>query len=329
MRIARTSAALLATAGLVLGLAACATTEKPAADCTPTPSGEQSESVKVTGDFGALPVVIFDQGIDAAETQRSVVIEGDGDVAVAGDTVLVQFSILNGATAVNINGTSYKEGEEAAFPLDDTLLPGLVKTMECSSVGSRVVGVIPPDDAFGAAGSENLGIGADEDIVFVADIVSIQPAPTPSAETPSAVLPKADGADQPPVEGMPTVVLDDTGRPTVTIPATDPPTDLQLAVLKKGDGAEVAEGADVTVHYEGVNWATGEVFDESWARGEPSTFNTGQVIAGFTQALVGQTVGSQVLVVIPPALAYGEAGSSTHELAGQTLVFVIDILGVG
>lgn len=325
MRIAAT---LLVTAGLIVSLAACSTPATPNADCETTPSGKASESVKVTGELGTLPVVIFDPGITAESTERSVVIKGDGDTVLQGDTVLVQFSILNGGTAVNIDGTSYAEGGEAAFTLDGSLLPGIAKTIECSTIGSRVVGVIPPADAFGEAGQADLGIGATDDIVFVADIVGIQPPATPEP-TPTNVLPKADGVEQPPVEGLPTVVLADNGRPTVTIPDTAPPTELQLAVLKKGSGEVVADGANVTVHYEGLNWATKEIFDESWAKGAPATFNTGQVIPGFTQALVGQTVGSQVLVVIPPALGYGEASdSNTNALAGQTLVFVIDILAV-
>ena len=93
--------------------------------------------------------------------------------------------------------------------------------------------------------------------------------------------------------------------------------------------AVVADGDDVTVNYQGLNWDTKEIFDDSWAKGSPANFNTAQVVPGFSQALVGQSVGSQVLVVIPPALGYGEAGSSGNALAGQTLVFVIDILGIG
>lgn len=321
--LSRKSGVLLVTAGLLVSLAACsAPNESADPDCAVTPAGSASDSVKVTGDFGALPKVTFDAGIEAKTTERSVVIDGDGDPAATGDTVNVQFSIFNGATAANVNSTSYKKGEETAFPLDGSLLAGLEKTIECSTVGSRIVGVIPPVDAWGDTGSADLGIGATDNVVFVVDVVSIKAPAAPA-------LPKADGVDQPAVEGMPTVVLADDGRPTVTIPDTAPPTELQLAVLKKGDGAVVADGDDVTVHYEGLNWTTKEIFDESWERGTPANFNTSGVIAGFTQALVGQSVGSQVLVVIPPSLGYGEAGSSTNALAGQTLVFVIDILGIG
>ena len=327
MRIAAT---LFVTTGLLVSLAACSTPTATDPDCDTTPSGSVSQSIKVTGDFGKEPTTKFDIPLKAPEsTQRSVVIEGDGDTVLPGDVVDVRFSIYSGASSADIAGSDWSSEATEAFPVDDTqFLPGIVRTLECTKVGSRVVGVIPPADAFGETGQPDLGVGPDDAIVVVIDVVGIE-APAEPAPTPTNVLPKADGADQPPVEGLPTVVLADDGRPTVTIPDTAPPTELQLAVLKKGDGAVVADGADVTVHYEGINWATKEIFDESWAKGTPATFNTGQVIAGFTQALVGQTVGSQVIVVIPPALGYGEASdTNTNALAGQTLVFVIDILAV-
>jgi peptidylprolyl isomerase len=81
------------------------------------------------------------------------------------------------------------------------------------------------------------------------------------------------------------------------------------------------------VHYTGINWNTKKVFDSSWERGEPATFVTSQVIPGFTKALVGQKVGSQVIAIIPPADGYGEAGSGEDIGGTDTIVFVVDILG--
>ena len=322
----RIAASLLVTAGLVVSLAACspAANDPKAADCTPTPSGSISDAVKVSGDLGKLPIVVFDSPIAPKTTERTVAIKGDGDVAVQGDTVTVQYSFLNGSTGVNIAGTDYTDAGAASIPLDPSVLvPGMLKTLECSAVGSRVVGVIAPKDGFGASATQ-LGMTADDSIVFVADIISIAPPADPT----TAPLPKADGVDQPPTDGFPTVVLADNGRPTVTIPDSAPPADLRIAVLKKGDGAVVAAGDNVVVHYEGINWNTKEIFDESWARGEPSSFKTDQVIPGFTAALVGQAVGSQVIVIIPPDQGYGAAGRAPSIGGTDTLVFVIDILGI-
>jgi len=97
--------------------------------------------------------------------------------------------------------------------------------------------------------------------------------------------------------------------------------------LIKGTGAEVKKGDVVTVNYTGWTWADGTQFDSSWDRGAPASFqlNDGAVIDGWVEGLVGQTVGSQVLLVIPPEKAYGEDGNETIP-GGSTLVFVVDIL---
>jgi peptidylprolyl isomerase len=316
----RVATSLVVTLGLVASLAACSTPTPDAADpdCEPVPSGAVSEAVTVSGDFGTTPTVTFTAPTEVTETQRTVVIAGDGETAVTGDVVNVNFTLLNGTTGLELTATEYTEEPTTSFPLDaEQFLVGIVDTLTCSTVGSRVVGVIPSADAFGETGSEQLGVEPDQALVFVVDVVSIDPPVVPP-------LPKADGADQPAPDGFPTVVLDADGRPTVTIPDTAPPAELEIAVLKQGDGAEVQDGDDVVVHYVGMNWASKVIFDESWARGEPATFNTAQVIPGFTQALVGQQVGSQVIVIIPPELGYGEGEGDTN----GTIVFVIDILGI-
>jgi peptidylprolyl isomerase len=312
----------------VLALTACSPTAPSAADCTPTASGADSSAVTSSGDFGSKPEVTVKAPTSAAETQRSVLIQGAGDVAVSGDTVRIQYTLLNGQSGDELAASQYTDGTAEEFLLDEAaLLPGIVKTLECTAVGSRVVGVIPAADAFGDSGQPQLGVQAGDDLVFVADVVEIVP---PSETTPPAdpPLPRADGEDQAPEPGFPTVTLDADGRPTITLPDTAPPTELQIAVLKKGSGAEVAEGSDVVVHYVGLNWNTGEIFDESWARGEPATFNTSGVISGFSAAIVGQTVGSQVIVIIPPADGYGPNGNPPKIGGTDTIVFVVDILGI-
>jgi len=105
-------------------------------------------------------------------------------------------------------------------------------------------------------------------------------------------------------------------------------------VLKKGSGPKVAEGDTVTVHYTGVLWSAKTVFDSSWAKGGPVQFlaadgskTQGGIIPGFANALIGQTVGSQVVTVIPPTLGYGDTAQASIP-AGSTLIFVADILGI-
>jgi peptidylprolyl isomerase len=308
-------------ASLAASLTAC-TASSSAVACDATPSGSVSDAVKVSTDFGKKPTVTIKYPTAAPATQRTVVVKGTGATAVTGETVDVDFTLYDGATGAELTGTQYTQGSATAFPIDESqFLVGMVKTMNCSQVGSRVVGVIPAADSFGEAGSTQLGVKPGEDLVFVVDIVAIAPPVIPP-------LPKASGTPVAPTDGFPTVALAADGTPTVTIPDTAPPTDLKIAVLQKGSGAVVKDGANVVVHYVGVNWNTKKVFDSSWGRGAPATFGTGQVIQGFSAAIVGQTVGSQVIVIIPPAQGYGEAGSPPDIGPTDTLVFVVDILGI-
>jgi len=311
------------TVGVVASLAACAptdTTAEQTGDCVAVASGPASEAVKVSGDFGSKPTVEFSALAEVAETQRSVSIAGDGDeVAVEGGTASVHYSLFDATTGEEVEATPYDETGIVPLPVDAAQLPpGVVKTLECSTAGSRLVGVIPY--AEGLIGDEGTNL------VFVVDVVTVAAPPEP-AEPP---LPRADGEDQPAIDGLPTVELDDDGRPTITIPSTDPPAELEVAVLKQGDGATIAENSNVVVHYVGVNWTTGEIFDESWSRGAPAGFSTAGVVPGFKAALEGQQVGSQILAVLPPSEGYGEQGNAGAKIAGtDTIVFVVDILGVG
>lgn len=105
------------------------------------------------------------------------------------------------------------------------------------------------------------------------------------------------------------------------------PTELVIKDLIVGTGDEATPGAKVTVHYLGVEFESGEQFDSSWDRGESIEFPLRGLIAGWQEGIPGMKVGGRRQLTIPPHLAYGPAGSG-HRLAGQTLVFVIDLLAV-
>jgi peptidylprolyl isomerase len=123
-------------------------------------------------------------------------------------------------------------------------------------------------------------------------------------------------------------------KPAITVPEGDPPTELVVDTVVSGDGAEVQEGDLLVVDYVGVLWDGGEEFDSSWENEQPATFpiGTGGVIEGWDEGLVGQTVGSRVLLTVPPDLGYGdqEQGDIPPD---STLVFAVDVLdafsGVG
>lgn len=119
-------------------------------------------------------------------------------------------------------------------------------------------------------------------------------------------------------------------KPQVDVPDENPPLDLVIEDLKVGDGDEAGTGQEVSVHYVGVAWSTKKQFDASWDRGEPFEFGlgAGQVIAGWDQGVAGMRVGGRRRLTIPPHLGYGSRGAGGVIKGGETLVFVVDLLGV-
>lgn len=325
----RRTSALILSLGLVAGLAACTPSgQSPDVDgaseaCVPAASGASSEAVAVGGEFASPPEIAFEGPLTAESTERTVVVEGDGAQIAEGDTVLIDYTILNGGTAEEIETTGFGEGTavQVVIATGSQFLSGLSKALLCATEGSRVVAVIPPAEAFGAEGEPQFGLEGGQSLVLVADIASIAPEPPEPLE-------RAEGQAEEAPEGFPAVELAEDGAPTITIPDEQPPAEYLLATLIQGDGDEVGDGDTVTVHYTGINWTTGKVFDSSWGRGAPASFPTGGVIPGFRDALVGQLVGSQVIVIIPPELGYGPQGGTPDGSIGaeDTIVFVIDIL---
>jgi len=121
-----------------------------------------------------------------------------------------------------------------------------------------------------------------------------------------------------------------TTKPTVTIPAGDPPSSLEIDDLEVGDGTEAVAGSDVDVHYVGVSWSTGREFDASWNRGGTFSFKlgAGRVIAGWDKGVAGMRVGGRRRLTVPPDLGYGSRGAGSDIGPNETLVFVVDLLGV-
>ncbi|MFP5376232.1 MAG: FKBP-type peptidyl-prolyl cis-trans isomerase [Acidimicrobiia bacterium] len=119
-------------------------------------------------------------------------------------------------------------------------------------------------------------------------------------------------------------------KPDVTVPEGEPPADLEVDDLAVGTGPEATAGSQVEVHYVGVSWSTGRQFDASWDRRSPFSFRlgAGQVITGWDRGVEGMRVGGRRRLTIPPDQAYGSRGAGGVIRPGETLVFVVDLLGV-
>lgn len=300
--------ALAATAALVL--AGCAGGSEPdasespdAAECMDVSSGSLSDGVEVTGDFGSSPTATFTTPLEAEELERTIAIEGDGDETVAGDPVNAIVSAFSGTSGEQVfsQPATITVGDETVF---EAFLAGI----DCVPTGTRTVTVAPASTLYGEEGNETIGVAPGETLVIVVDVVEVQEALKPAEWT----------------ENVPEVQFGEgEAPPTVTLPDIPPPAEYMLKVLEEGDGDEVAQGDTVTLHYQGTSWDTREVFDQSYG-GEPAQFATDQVIQGFGSALVGQKVGTKLIVTIPPEYAYG-TDAAGGELAGQTLVFLVEI----
>jgi peptidylprolyl isomerase len=259
------------------------------------PSGGASDAVTVTGTVGSPASIAMGSPVSIVELQRSIVVEGTGDSIDSTSLIDYGVTVFDAATGQQLLSQGYEPAGTLPLPA-----VSIGQYLGCAPVGSRLVVTVPASDV-------------DPATIQVFDVLGVHPG-------------VATGPSREAVDAMPTVELTDGGAPIVRIPSAAPPSETEVAVLKKGDGAVVEPGDTVMLHYSGVRWSNGLNFESSWNRGTPTALVTTEVIDGYRLALEGQTVGSQVLVVIPPAAAYGEGEINEDDLTGETLVFVIDIL---
>jgi len=103
---------------------------------------------------------------------------------------------------------------------------------------------------------------------------------------------------------------------------------LQYEVIKQGDGAKPKATDQVTVNYRGT-LIDGTEFDSSYKRGKPATFPLNGVIKGWTEGVQLMSVGSKYKFVLPAELAYGAQGAGPKIGPNSTLVFEVELLGIG
>ena len=132
------------------------------------------------------------------------------------------------------------------------------------------------------------------------------------------------GSKVTPKSGLP-AVADKGGTPQITIPRSDPPTKLQVQPLIKGTGKKIGAQDTVTINYTWATWSDGKVVEQTYGS-KPADTPLSGLLPGIVKGLTGQTVGSRVLLVVPPAQGYPEGNESPKINKGETLVFVVDVL---
>ncbi|GAA4920415.1 FKBP-type peptidyl-prolyl cis-trans isomerase [Streptomonospora salina] len=279
---------------------------------------------EVSGEFGTEPEVDFSGKAPPQEQVSGVVEKGDGenDLIRGGD--IVQADVVEYQWTAEGKAEQTQSTYEADAPILlnlGQLQENLTESLVNQPVGTRVVYAFPPQDPEQA---QQQG----------------QPSPEPGSSVSVLDIRKRYGEaevvpgqqDSEGGDGLPTVEQSGHDQPDITVPEdTDPPAEMRTEALIQGDGPEVEAGQQLVVQYTGVQWNNGEEFDSTWSRegaeGVPATFliGDGQVIEGWDEGLVGANVGSRMLLVVPPDLAYGDSAAQQGAPEG-TLVFVIDIL---
>ncbi len=298
-------------------LAGCGSS-KPAASSSSSSAGANT-SVTATGSFGQLPKVSIPKAKADSNLTVRTLIQGTGATYTKSDALAANFVLYFWS------GTSSSQ-KASTFGSSPTLipsatLPGLETALVGQKIGSRVLAVIPPALGYGTSGNSQLGVPASTTLVFVIDLLKAY------ANT-AGVTGKqvSDGGGT-----LPTVSAKAGSAPTLTFPSSSPPSGLVTTTLIKGSGPKIVKGDYVIAQYVGYIWRTKKVFGSSWASDSPFGFVIGaspeQVSPGWDKGLVGQTVGSRVMLSIPPAEGYGSAGQSQAGIKGtDTLVFVVDLI---
>jgi peptidylprolyl isomerase len=311
----RPLAAVPAALLLASGLAACGGSDDE--------GGEESiAGLSISGAFGEEATVEVDD-LDVSEAQTAEVIAGDGAEVTGDSAVKYRFAVAKAADGEEVL-SNFTQPDPESMTISEQP-PEIADALTGTSIGSRIALAVPVADVLGEQGAPQAGLGPDDDVVFVFDLIEEAAKPLSAPE----------GEEVEPPGDVPTVVTEDD---SATGPVTDidfsdvsnqPPKDFEVVPLVEGDGEEVKEGDTVTVDYQGHVWGEDEPFDSSFERGEPAQFplNPGGLIDGWVQGLDGVTVGSRVMLVVPPELGYGAEGGGEDIPGDSTLVFVVDVLG--
>jgi FKBP-type peptidyl-prolyl cis-trans isomerase len=309
----RIAAALFVPLIATAALAGCGSS---ASSASPNPN----TAVSVSGPFGKAPNVAIPAKKAGSDLAVKTEILGAGPALGKSDAFVGNYVVYIWSGASHkLALSTYTAAPQV---LSGTLLPGLETALRGKKMGSRVLAVLPPKFAYGSTGNSQVGVTANDTLVFVVDMIRDFPAAASASGTQVS-----NGGS-----GLPTVTATAGSAPTVKIPSTSPPSKLVVKTLIKGSGVPLVKGQEVVTQYVGVLWRTGKVFDSSWTRDAPFGFQLdatpAQIIPGWDKGLVGVPIGSRVMLVIPSADGYGKTGNSSAGIKGtDTLVFVVDILG--
>lgn len=287
---------------MTLALVGCSSSTASGCD-RPDSLGGIGSLVTVSGDdSNVAPTVQVSSPIKIDGVQYDDLVTGDGSAIVSDNQVVdVGFTLADATSGEVLAAEGY--GQPLYVPLTGLtqVMPGIKGALECATGGSRIV-VGLAGDQVEPGFLEQLRLAEGTPLVAVLDLRSV-------------MLSAADGAPQyNDAHGMPSVVLTDDGHPGVVVPDGSAPTERAVEVLKKGDHDVPADGSTVVVNVLQVDWKSKRVTKTTWDDKPDAVKLGGDSVV--SQAIAGLPIGSQVLVVEPPADASSAAS-----------IYVIDVLG--
>ena len=309
-RFHRTVIAVLA---LALTTTACGSAEKR--DATTV-----QDRIKVSGDFGEKPKLEIHPPLELKESTSWSEKKGTGDKIGSDSTAILQLTLADGRTGKTAIST-FDQGQRALeVKLGEQVFPSLGQALDGKPAQSRVVVASTSDDAYGEKGAPQIGIKGGDPVVMVTDILSTDP---------TSVLDAPTGAT-PAVPAKAPVLKEKDGLPVgFDFAKARKVKKLTVIPLREGTGPVVEKPDRIAANYLGQVWGAKQPFEETFSK-EPALFSIGlaTVIKAWDSALAGQKEGARVMIIAPPADAYG-ATAQQNIPANSTLAFVVDVLGVG
>ncbi|UXY26546.1 FKBP-type peptidyl-prolyl cis-trans isomerase [Streptomyces sp. HUAS TT20] len=271
--------------------------------------------------FNEKPTVAKGTGEPSENLAVKTVIAGSGRTIAEYDFIQANYLGQIWSTG-KVFDNSYDRNRPILIQLaQGSVIDGWRYALTGKKVGSRVEMAVPPTWGYGKSGNSQAGIKGTDTLVFVVDVLDSFNSKSSSQGKPVA---QSDAA-------LPKVGTNTDGKaPSIDIPKTDPPKKLVSNYVLEGDGAEVKADQTVLCQFKGVVWDSGKVFQQTYDSGRLSQFaveQMKQVVNGLAQGVTGKKVGSRVMIVVPPDLAYGDNPPSGGVVGkGATLVFSVDIL---
>ena len=306
---------------LLFATAACGN-DSDSSKASDVDMGDKISGLAVSGAFGSEPKVTVKPAIKTDKPETQVISKGDGNPVVANKKAMFNIYLAKGADGKKLYSSTDQGTPSQVAMNEKEFFKVIIDSLVGKPQGSRVAIAATVKDVWGSAGAPQLKLKTSDTVLFVIDVLSVEPTDVLDA-------PKGEEVEAPAT--APTVQESGdkvTGIDFAKAPKKAP-TKLQVIPLVEGDGPKAEAGRLVTFNYYGAVWGSKKPFDSSFSRGAPVPFGVGVkgLIPAWDKVIPGLKQGSRVMIIAPPGDAYGAQAQSGIP-ANSTLTFVVDVLGV-